>query len=63
MIGRHLLCSVETSIFRIWSSSKSDSGDFAMLPAESYVDVVLGPWKNIGLTNVEVSSSVRSWSS
>ena len=34
-----------------------------MLSAESQVDVMLGLWKNIGLTNTEVSSSVRSLSS
>ena len=31
-----------------------------MLSAESRVDVMLGLWKNIGLTKKEVSSSVRS---
>ena len=31
-----------------------------MLSAESKVDVTLGLWKNIGLTNTELSSSVRS---
>ena len=31
-----------------------------MLSAESQVDVTLGLWKKIGLTNTEVSSSVRS---
>ena len=30
-----------------------------MLSAESSVDVMLVLWKNIGLTNIEVSSSVR----
>ena len=31
-----------------------------MLSAESQVDVTLGLWKNIGLTNIKVSSSLRS---
>ena len=32
-----------------------------MLSAEPQVDVILGLRKNIGLTNIEVSSSVRFW--
>ena len=30
-----------------------------MLSAESQVDVILGPWKNVDLTKIELSSSVR----
>ena len=69
VIGQHLLLSpVNTVVKPAWSriceSSKSDSGGgVAMLSAESQVDVILGVWKNIGLTNMEVSSSVRSFGS
>ena len=31
-----------------------------MLSADSQADVMLGLWKNIGLTNLELPSSVRS---
>ena len=50
----------EASMYRICSSSKSDSGGrVAMLSAESQVGVTLGQWKNIGLTNTELWTSVR----
>ena len=55
----------ETNIFRICSSSKSDSREeIAMLSAKSQVDVILGVWEHIGLNKIEMSSfSVRSFGS
>ena len=64
VVGLHLLLSCkysgEANVFRICSSPTSDSGGGgAMLSAESVVDVVLGLWKNIGVTSV-LFISVRS---
>ena len=64
VIGRHLLLSpVSTAVKPAYSvflnPNSIQEGGVAVISAESQVDVILGPWKNIGLTNVVLPSSVR----
>ena len=64
VIGRHLLLSPVSTVVKpaysvfAYHPNPIQVARVAMHSAESEVDVILGLWKNIGLTSIELSSSV-----